>query len=280
MDCIKCGSPVPSELRDCQACGAFNGYPNVRMAEGPDEMLALEKRVANAMVSAQARGCDAKLNEFISALSASVAVISRPLNIIDNIVSSDLNVYTSHAQQLRSGARVAEENGFDQMRERFEAALFPNFREHIKFGCLSIDGTGLRGYGAYTMVLRTALIADRTTAFEENVYTFCDKMKLELTKPMPSGYRATWSNRGKLAAAKLHMELTSNTPSASFQAIVMKDQGGTANSDFIEIHVYGPISRRTIERVIARQPVRRDDKVMLKKIDRHLTSVGATLKYV
>ncbi len=281
MDCIKCGSPVPSEKQDCQACGTFNGYPNVRLAQKPDEADALEKRIVDARVSASARGCIAKLNEFVSAVeSGSVAVISRPINIIDNIVSTDLNVYTSHAQQLRSGARVAEENIFDQTRERYESALFPNFREHIKFGCLSLDGTGLRGYGAYTIVLKTELIADRTTAFEENVFSFADKMRLELTKPLPPGYRATWSNRGKLAGAKLHMELTPKTPKSAFQGIVMNDRGGTADSDFIEVHVFGPINRRTIDRVIARKPIRRDDSALLRRIERQLTAVGAALEYL
>ena len=64
MKCKNCGSDVPISIRDCPSCGIDNGYPNVRMADLPAEIAALDARVAQANASAVAGGFVAVLDDF------------------------------------------------------------------------------------------------------------------------------------------------------------------------------------------------------------------------
>src|SRR4051794_17716938 len=152
--CKRCGAPVPAEKRECQACGEDNGFPNVRLAQQPDEHSALISRLHDAEVSADARNCKHILDDFGAAILTSKAVIARSLAVIQDLLENDRRIYTSYQKQLASGARAAEANDVDRVRTQFEAALFPNFHGDVLFGCLSLNNRGLSSYGAYTMVLK------------------------------------------------------------------------------------------------------------------------------
>lgn len=140
MECINCRKPISPAKRECQTCGADNGFPNVRLAQLTEETEALTRRLNTAEESARARGCDAVLRRFGNAVLASKAVIARPLGQLLTLLESETRNYTSFANELRAGARVPEENKFDGIRPQFESALFPNFHEDILFACLSLGG--------------------------------------------------------------------------------------------------------------------------------------------
>jgi hypothetical protein len=280
LHCRKCGNSVPSEKRECQACGEDNGYPNVRIAELPEETAALARRVHDAEISSAARHCKDVLDRFGTAIFGTKAVVARSLAIVQDLVQSDRRNYTSFQKQLASGARSAEDNQFDKVRTQLEAALFPNFHPEILFGFLSFEDAALTGYGAYAMVLKTDLIAHRATVFEENLLTFSRKMRLMLHEPVPPGYRAVWNERSALAKSKLHSELTSATADAEFPAILLKDKGGTADSDFIEVHIFGPLNRHTLERIIGPEPKTREDRLIWKKLQRQLAAEGVSVETV
>jgi hypothetical protein len=260
LACKSCGSPIPAEKRECPSCGEDNGFPNVRIAESSVETAALQERLHDAEVSADARKCKDVLDRFGVAVLSSKAVISRPLAIVQDLIESDRRNYTSFQRQLVSGARVAEDNKYDLIRTQVEAALFPNFHLDMLFGFLALGGATLTGYGPYAMVLKEQMIGKRTTVFEENSLDFARKRRLVLAEPLPPGFRATWAKRDMLAKAKLHSEVTASTLDVDFPRILVRDRGGTGNSDFIEVHIFGTVNRYTIERLIGPTPKTREDR--------------------
>lgn len=275
--CRECGAPVPAEKKECQACGEDNGAPNVRMAQSPPEQRALARRLKDAETSARAAGYSEVLERFGSAVLSSDAVIARSLAIVQDIVEGG-RTYTSYHRQLASGARLAEDNEWDRTRTQVEAAIFPNFHQEIVFGSLSMDERGMAGYGAYVMVLKEPLIARRASVFEANPFILAEKLGWLLTKPIPPGHRATWSERHMLAKVKLHAELSETTQDADFPRILAADHGGTGNSDFIEVHIYGPLSKYSIKKVVGPQPRTREDRLIADRLRRKLAEIGAALE--
>jgi hypothetical protein len=278
VECKRCGFLVADEKKECQACGEDNGYPNVRLALRPDEVQELAKRLHDAEVSTTARNCRQGLEKFGLAVLGSKAVISRSLAIVQDLIENDQRTYTNFQRQLAYGARVAEDNYFDKVRTQFEAALFPNFHQDILFAVLSLNNRGLAGYGAYAMILKDNMIAHRASVFEENMLTLSEKRRFLLHEPIPPGFRAVWEERHTLAKAKLHSEIGPGTSGADFPAILVRDRGGSGNSDFIEVHIFGQLNRHTIERVVGPRPRTREDRVIWKRLERLLNEVGAELE--
>ncbi len=89
MSCPKCGEVVPDSSRFCPACNADAGFPNVRLAERQEEVYKLEERLAMAAASAGAAGYTKVLRELGDAVSSSMAVIARPLRIIQDLLEDD-----------------------------------------------------------------------------------------------------------------------------------------------------------------------------------------------
>lgn len=237
-------------------------------------------RLHDAEVSTTARHCKDVLDRFGAAVLGSRAVISRSLAIVQELVESDKRTYVGFHKQLAAGARVAEDNKFDRIRTQVESALFPNFHSEIIFGCLSLGGSRLTGYGEYAMVIKDKMIAHRATVFDENPITLSKKLKLSLTDPFPPGYRAVWSERDSLAKAKLHSDINSDTKDDDFPHILLNDRGGTADSDFIEVHIFGPLNQQSIERVIGPVPKTRDDRLIWQRLQRQLAKAGIEVETV
>jgi hypothetical protein len=280
MNCKKCGYPLADEKRECQACSEDNGFPNVRLASRPDELAALQKRYDVAEESSKARSYQPVLNDFGLAVLNSKTVIARSYGFLDDVLEDGNRTWTSWARQLAGGQRVAEANEWDKARASFEPALFPNFHSDILFGCLSLNGTGLFAFGQCAVILKTDLIAVRTTVFEENPAIFCKRLRLVTGDPVPPGYRATWENRHHLAIAKLYPELTSTTKPSDYPAILLQNGRTTGDADYVEAHIFGPINRYTIESVIAKKPKAGHDTAILRAIGRKLATLGAKLEVI
>lgn len=275
VKCRRCGLPVPAEKRECQACGEDNGFPNVRLAQDAAEVAKLQSRLLDAEVSTTARHCKAVLDRFGAAVLGSKAVIARSLAVVQDLIESDRRTYTSFKRQLISGARIAEDNEADRVRTQFESALFPNFHEDVLFACLSLNDRGISAYGPYTMVLKETLIAHRTSVFQENLLVLSQRQGFLLHEPIPPGFRAEWAQRNILAKAKLHPDIGPSTRDDEFPGILLKDRG---NGDFIEAHIYGPLNRHTIERVVGPAPRAREDRLIWRRLERLLGDIGAKLE--
>src|SRR5947199_10731413 len=55
-----------------------------------------------------------------------------------------------------------------------EGTFFGTYGEKIRYAALSLDGTGLKSYGEYSIRLWEIAIKDRTSLLEENTYDFVE----------------------------------------------------------------------------------------------------------
>lgn len=275
--CVKCGAELAIFVKDCPVCQQSAGFPNVRVAARDQEVEALATRVEAAWASARARGTGAVLAEFEAVASGSQAVMSRRLDAMQDWVTGQSELWHSFHHQVAMG-RVPQENGWDEGREAAESTINPYVFQSLNFAALSLDGKGLVSYGPYAVTLADATIEHRATVFEENPFYFNRKHKLYAGMKPPQGYRAVWSQRGTLAVAKLHGNISSDMDASAFPTVLMEDRRADPDCDFIEVHIYGAVNRQSITRVVGQEPTNAADRLIWKSIRRRLEAQGARVE--
>jgi hypothetical protein len=276
--CEFCGYDVPLEWNHCPHCGRPGLFPNVRAAQVESERQALEKRYQATLVDAVARGAEGAVREFDTAAQVSKAVIARPLRDIERLTSSDRELYTTFYALTQAEARLAYGDKWDRLRRVADESLFPGYKEHIRFAALSLDGVGLADFGDYYLVLKEGMIAHRATAFEENSAAFLDYHRYQ----EPEGSRATWAERSKLCTAKNAKDLRPGMPTSEFPTVLMRQKTATEESRFVEVHIYGSMSVRAVEKVILKKLPKKGPRPYKKsfvlELQDRLKKVGAVLE--
>ena len=281
MKCPKCSEDVRDSERNCRVCDYDCGYPNVRAAERPEEIKALEERLGKAEAAAASRGCGPVLARFRQAVCSSEAVLSRNLSAVMHLVSTDNELYVSYYDLVGMGARRPEDTPIEVQRRVTDELLFPQYRDKIRFVALTLNGIGVTRFGNCSVVLKQAAVQDRTTVFEENSVRFADKHDLGVKRHrVPTGFRATWGRRDQLAAAKLEPEMEPGMEPEAFPSVMMKEGKTWEDDQFIEVHIYGPLHRRSIARLRVAESNRRADKTMLLELQRILKPLGAAVDIV
>lgn len=282
-ECEHCGNDVPLSKERCPHCAQPGLFPNVRAAQLSEEKVALESRYNAAMEQARSNGSDTVLSNFESAvLSNSKAVINRSLAETTRLASSNKELYATYHQLIESGTKLPEGDKWDILRTVADDALFPGYKEEVRFAALSLDGLGLFNYGECAWVLNEEMIAHRASVLEENSIIFMQTHKISMFQAnnLPTGYRATWDDRGKLSATKIASEISANTDSKDFSDILLLQGKTTAEDKFVEVHVWGPMSLLTIERVIVKKPTKRADRVFLKALQEKSKKSGVLVEVV
>lgn len=273
--CEFCGHDVPSERNNCPHCGRQCRFPpNVRAAQA--ESQALDRRYRDALAEADARGADQVVRQFEAAVRDSKAVISRPLRDIERLASSDRELYPTFYGLTQGEVRVSFGDKWDILRRVADAALFPGYEKHIRFAALSLDGVGLDEFGDCSLVLRQDMVAHRATAFEDNSASFIERHH----HPVPEGFRSTWEERSRLCTAKHAKDLQPGTSDSEFPAILLRQKAGSEESGFVEVHIYGPISIRSVEKVILRKGRGQSKKAVILELRNRLTKAGVALEVI
>jgi hypothetical protein len=237
---------MPSSAARCPHCARPSLFPNVEAAAEAAEVAALDGRYNSAITLAIANGT-AAIAEVLEreATARSRAVISRDSSEVYRLACGDDQLYTTYHKQKDAGSRVPTGSEWDEIRPSVDARVFPDYDEEVRFGALMLDETGLVHYGDCHLILKTNMVDFRTTAFTENTAAFVQKNKFMI----PAGHRATWPQRGRLAVAKLVPGLTQSSTAADLPTM-LKSDGPTSDDDsFLETHVYGSMSIRTVEQV-------------------------------
>lgn len=269
-----CRVPIGREARLCATCGWDNGCPNVRQAREQGERLALRSRVRRAESRARERGCADALAVFREQVRRSVAVLATTTNKAKALLESGTESFTSFYRLLDAGARRPAENWFDEVRGVADALLFPNYREHMQFAALSLDGVGCSYYGRVQLELAGFAIERRASVFEENSLLFCKKHALGVFRPMPKGYRATWEDRDKLAAAKLEPWLQAGHSDRDFPGILLS-RPGAEDADFVEVHLYDCLTRESVAKInFVKARASDDDMIMWSLICQAASKLG------
>jgi hypothetical protein len=270
--CEYCKNHLPLVLDRCPHCARSAPAPNVRAARVPLERETLDIRYEDAINDATARGCEKIIRKFESSLTESKAIIVLSKNQLMHLVSES-KLY-SYYRLINSGEGMKG----DALRAMTDSVLFSGYEQHIRFATLSLDGIGLSNYGECSLVLRDDLIAHRTSFFEENSAQFMKHHKIRMTdvNPLPSGYRATWKDRGKLCIAKLAGRISTDTTSDDFPHLLLQNGATADEDDFIEAHIWGSLTILAVERVIfsSRSAKGRSETTLLRALNKKLNSIG------
>jgi hypothetical protein len=247
MQCPYCSyTDVRPWERDCPSCGKHCGYPNLRRANEPGEVLALEQRFAAQEDRATTRDCAQLFAEFVASAGGSQAVMSRIDKVALSLLENENSLWRSFYDQVSSGLRRPEETPIEDQRSLADERLFPKYRNEICFAALSLNGLGPAYYGTCSVTFTEELIAHRASVFEENGLSFVRKLGFG---PVPSGSRAPWNRRGQLAGAKLGGKITPGLTSSDFEGLLMSQDPEDRDPEFIEVHVYGALHRSAISRI-------------------------------
>lgn len=252
QQCGFCDFSFAVDLDHCPHCARPSLFPNVTMANLDIERETLEQRYENAIREAADQGCEDRVRDFESSTDTSKAVIAQPLWETLRLASGDHQVYSTYPKLVESETKVPDGSKWDALRRAGEPALFGAYTKEIRFGALTLDGMGVKSYGECFWILRDDMIAHRASVFEENALTFMDRHRIEVSKvdKIPAGYRAPWEDRSKLCVAKLGSRINGKTSARDFPELLMTQGQTSEDDDFVEVHIGGPMTVRTFERVI------------------------------
>lgn len=212
----------------------------------------MDARYADAFDAARSVGIEAKLVAYEAAAAKSDAISNRTFAEVQRLAFSDDEVFATYYQRIKGGLHLPGGDDWDALRAMADTAIFGDAgKEHVRFAALSITGCGLTNYGECSLVWREDMIAHRASVFEENTAVFYQRHGIAGSKTagVPPGYRATWSERGKLAAIK-----ASGTPAAlastGFADLLLAPASGRSGDDqFVEAHIWGPLTARSLQTV-------------------------------
>lgn len=278
--CDFCGFSLPRGYAACPHCGRPGRYQNVDDAADDGERRALYDRYQNAISASVAGGAEAQLRDFEAAAEKSEAVSTRPIGFLQPLVQSDNNVYSSYYKLMEAEVRLPEGSKWDILRAVADEALFTGFKDEIRFAALSLDGLGVAHYGECSITWREAMIAHRASIFEENSTMFMDHKNVLIrdAHELPKGYRATWAERAKLCVAKLHKSIDASVQPDEYSGLLIRQGATPEEDDFVEVHIWGLMSRRTIKHVIVPRPKSKGERTIIKAIEEALEEAGATLE--
>lgn len=274
--CPKGCGKIPRYRRTCEACEAFVGFPNVRYALR--EIEDLDKRYQAAYALAKVQNTESQLKDLDVALAKSNAVMVRSAADVIHTLSSSSGLWSTFGKQLRAEIRAAEDNIWDENRGAVEAIIHPNFHDEIRYAGLSLDDLGVSdpAYGECHIMLKSKAIEDRASVFEENTFDFMERHKIVAGKGLPSGYRAAWKDRHKLGVSKLATKVTQLTQSEELNGILKSGQDKAA--DYIEVHIFGSINSKTIEKItVVNRPI---SKAQRKLLDSHAKKNDLQMSFV
>ena len=281
--CNHCGHSYHFSQSLCPHCARPANYPNVYAAQDGGETRALEDRYQNAKRVAQSRSAESlrAVESFEAEMLNTRAVIARSPEELQRLITSDREGYASYYELIAAGVRFPSGNMWDALRPLADDALFPYYKEKIRFAALTLDGRGLPSFGDYFLVLRTDMIAHRTSVYEENSILFFSKhfrRDLDDEPRLPRGYRATWDERSKLCVAKLTERIDASTPPGAYSGILLRPGSTSEDDDFVEVHVWGTMTIRTVEHVIPNKPTRHNSrKIKNRANEQRLAKFGVTL---
>lgn len=277
--CLFCHYDLPPSASHCPHCARPATYPNVRAAEQPEDSEALHHRYETAVQEADDRGAASTVRNFEIEVSRSKAVLARRFTDLHRLANSDQEVYASYYEQVEAGIKIPNGDKWNNIRGIAEEALFPNYKKHIRMAALSLDNIGVVYYGECSIVLRDDMIAHRTSAFEENNLLWMKRHNIRIwdADDLRKGYRSSWGERSLLAVAKLGKYIRSDTPVTEYPGLLL-NQGRGEDADFIELHIWGPMTRRTFAEVRMVPGPHRPDRIKLKAVEQKLRDIGIPLQ--
>lgn len=276
MSCDDCAQPVPAEHEHCPHCGRPSLFPNVRKAREAALSSALARRHQTALERAASRGTAAVASSFETAAGSSRAVMARPVEEALRLVKEDHQAYASFYSLLHAGARLPDDSPWTRLRGLADMELFGTYRDKIRFAALSLNGQSLPHYGEVHLELADEMVAHRATVFEENSAVFFDRQRRKGNEPCDyTGHLGDWESRGKLALAKHVNDIHPTSDPSDFPALLQRPGADPSDDIFIEVHVFGSLTRRSLSRVVVQGKL---GNAYVEDLMSRLSSVGVPVE--
>jgi hypothetical protein len=252
--CSRCKLEISPNVMQCPHCGWPGLYPNVVQAEL--ERTEWQDRHQQAL-GACAADLDPVARRFENTVGDSHAVMCVKASEAHRIVFADNELkatYYATADTRFPRAQPPEGTDWNAIRELVDSALFTDaVKPHIRFAALALTFDGLTAYGPCTLVCETSMIEHRASTFEKNsCQFFIERGGISFATgkvDVPPGYRSTWADRGKLCAAKLAGRFEREMDDDDFAKLLMTPGTTTADDEYVEVHICGPVSLRTLKGV-------------------------------
>jgi hypothetical protein len=201
------------------------------------------------------------------------------------MAANSLEVYqTFYTRQAAARPQLPDDPDWDFIRTVADTWLFgDDVKRQIRFGALSLDERGPGKYGDCTVVLKKEkFVCDRSSAFEENSLLFVKRHHVSFwdTRDILKGRRSTWDDRHLLAAAKLHQRINPDTAEDEFPKILLPPGTPPGEEDFIEIHVFGPITVMAFLKVTVAQTGADESAATLKFLEEAFESAGVEFQVI
>ena len=256
ISCPDCTNEIPQPKTICPHCGQRGIFWNVIKADKDDERAALQVRYDIAKSDALARGADAAVKNFETAVAGSKAVLARSVEDVQQLANSTQQPYATYYQLIEAGLKLPDNDEWNRARELTDTVLFPHFKEQIRFAALSLDGVGLSTFGDCSIELREEMIAHRASVFDENSVLFMERhgVKVSRTPNVPKGFRAIWGERDKLCVAKLARRIDSTTAPNQYSKLLLAQGASPETHEFVEVHIFGPMTVLTMAKVKVTPP--------------------------
>ncbi|MES0335968.1 MAG: hypothetical protein SFH39_06360 [Candidatus Magnetobacterium sp. LHC-1] len=241
--CPNCEKVINTYATECPSCWTSLTRPNVREAQRDPEQDPLQERYSKATQKAKNYGIEAEVSTLEGHVRASFAVINLRFGPLFQLLNDEKIIYSSYERQVDAQTRVPAEKKFDVTRRQVGEMLFGGAAKNICYAALSIDGSGLKNYGEYTIRLKDNMICSRATLLEDNSYRFAEKHGINTQNitdsNIPNGFRALWSDRHKIAVAKLVDQVKKGFTFTDYAKILLDSRERKCDDDFIEVHIYG-----------------------------------------
>jgi hypothetical protein len=272
--CGHCQLEFPTALPECPHCGLPRLFPNVAAAR--DEQPDLDARYKESIRAARQTGSEAQLRKFETWAARSAVVINRTLPFVAELADAT-GIFGTFYKKRDSGMLIPQGSKWEGLRAAADEFLFGQNKAEIRFGALSGDGAGLPNYGECTMTLADRFVSHRTSFFETNTARFFERggmFQAGALAMAPRGMRALWEDRDKLATAKLAPQITPTTTDAEFPRILLSPGSTSDDDEYIEAHIYGPLTIHSFASVTLPKSSRRLSPSAIKGLAQKLATLN------
>jgi len=248
LDCEFCGHAFPGSRTSCPHCARPQLFPNVFVADSPEETQKLQKRFSEAETRCAAEDRANELARFHTAVARSHALFNCSLERLHREIASGTDIFETYYQleELRLRVTGHPDLDWEKLRPLAEIELLGSHRhiEQLHYACLSLDWEGLTSYGHCVVKLEERMISHRASCFEGNTAVI-----YYIARDFDRSLRSTWSDRGMLAAAIFANRLPKGVSDAQFSGILVAPGGDPADDEFIEVHIFGTMTVRSFAAV-------------------------------
>jgi hypothetical protein len=240
-----------------------------------EEVEALGRRYDHAIQRANDNGAEEALDRFANDVKRSRAVINVELGFLYEFISNDKLLYSNYDLSVGSKTRKPAPEKHDRHRRTVEAILFGHYAPEIRYAALSLNGSGPKYHDSYAIKLREVAIIDRATLLEDNSYHFVATHNIQAGDDIPHGYTSVWTDRHKLAVAKLWDQISAGTLEQEHPKILLFSEGKRDTDRFIEVHIYGGFDNKAIESVKGKSSVKgKWERATVSSIKDHLKKMA------